>query len=213
MISLHLARPAGHNAAMHANFRRDREGFGAWSGVLAVVVAGGLAASCAAASSRGGASGGDPAESYNRDSRRLFDDGFDPEAFGLVMTEVTDPKRDPVLRARAENADAVLLVRATTVSSVPGDTEPTYVVVFRIDKVVRGSGAVGQTFPVEFGPSSRSYGLVRSGEGTLAGRTFLGFVKGFRGPDGGSDTHAHFAANNPMVAAAVDDAVLLEKLK
>ena len=66
---------------------------------------------------------------------------------------------------------------------------------------------------VRFDKTSPSAGIVRSLDARLGGKTFVVFVKEFKGPDGEPRFYAHFAADTKDVVAAVKDAALLSEFK
>lgn len=173
---------------------------------------------------------------YEGQMAQLFDDSFEPAALGLDVRTGGETQQAAVFQRRAEAADAVMRVRVTTVSSRPGGTEPGYNVTVSLGDLLGGKRPLEDTLTLSISPQSASYGLVRSNEGTLAGKTFIAFLKAFRAPPRPADTattvpvggsggaavlnvpvlyerHAHFAADTREVATRVDKALILERLK
>jgi hypothetical protein len=69
-----------------------------------------------------------------------------------------------------------------------------------------------RSFELSIKPSSAAFGIARSLDANLRGKTFLAFVRRYTGDDGDTVLHWHLAAATPDVAAAVKEALVLQEV-
>lgn len=177
----------------------------AWSGAVALLIAGG-AVGC------GPAHRSDvPQEAlpvYEGREVQLFDDGIEPASVGLDLGGTYSPKTDPKLRERVQIGDAVLRVRITTVTSRNDGPEPAYLLGLSTVEVLNGRPP-GHRFDVQVRASNESHGIVKSFESRLVGRPFVAFVRAFAHGDGEKDLHFHLTSDTDEVKTAVSDAIAI----
>jgi hypothetical protein len=152
-----------------------------------------------------------PLSAYAGIDRQLFDDRIDPIAVGVA--DVTErPKDDPLLRKRAQRADAVARLKVSTVTVDAANGTPVYHVTLQfvgapLAQHRSADGRVDLTVRSE----SPSFGIVKWLDARLIGRTFIGFVRQFAGAEE-AELHFHLSADDPEVAAAVREATTLGEL-
>jgi hypothetical protein len=73
-----------------------------------------------------------------------------------------------------------------------------------------GGADLPEEMSVYVGKQSPSLGIVKSLDSRLGGKTFVAFMKEFRGPDGEPRWHFHFSPDTKDVVAAVKEAYELE---
>lgn len=150
---------------------------------------------------------------YSGASIALFDDAIDSAAVGLDFGKTYAPSSDPELRRRVKQSDAVVRVRVDTVTSRNDGPRPTYEVRLRaLEQPLAGSPPEGGV-SVNIGSASESYGIVRSLDGALVGRTFIAFLRTFSRPDGERETHFHLSPDSSEVKTAVANALALGELE
>jgi hypothetical protein len=143
----------------------------------------------------------------------VFDDSIEPAAVGLDFDRGYSPRGDKSLRERAQMADAVLRVRVTTVTAKTEGTGNVYTLGLQTLEELAGKHPPPPRFDVVVSRSSESHGIMKSFEGRLVGKTFVGFVREFVRSDGDHELHFHLAPDSKDVKLAVGDAVLLGELK
>jgi len=155
---------------------------------------------------------GRPLPAYAGHAAELFDDIIEPGAVGLTLDGRPDPRADRALRERTQVGDAVLRVRATTVTAKQEDSGVRYAVGLHTLESVAGPFPPGETFEVTVGPLNPSTGILKTMEGQVVGKTFVVFVRAFVRPDGDQELHFHFAPDTKDELAAVRDAAALSRL-
>jgi hypothetical protein len=141
----------------------------------------------------------------------LFDDRIDPNAVGLADVQ-SRPRTDPVLRARAQAAEAVARVRVATVSVDSAAGKPVY----RLSLDLSGGSIVRRGFNDEHAeiavrPDSPAFGVVKWLDTRLIGRTFVAFFHRYAGREE-VELKFHLSADDPEVLAAVREAATLREI-
>jgi hypothetical protein len=174
-----------------------------------------LATGCAppAATPVDAPSGGEGLPAYAGEDLDLFDDGLDSRAVGLELESQPDPTKDPRFRARSKAADVVLRARIGTVTGAAGSDSRSYQIIFKTVERIGGTHPIGDEFTLHVEKTSPSFGIVKSMEGQLIGKTLVVYVKAFSTPDGQRDLHFHASADEPALVAAVKNTVLLSEMK
>jgi hypothetical protein len=142
----------------------------------------------------------------------LFDDTIEPSAVGISLDTKSDPRADALLRERTQVGDAVLRVRATTVTAKIEDSGTRYVMGLHTVEKLGGRFPPADTFDVQVGPTSTSAGILKTMESQIVGKTFVAFVRTFVRPDGDQEVHFHFAPDSKPEVAAVREALALAGL-
>ncbi len=170
-----------------------------------------------------GATGCDPAEPAKNASaqglppwdgraRDLFDDVIDPAAVGLSL-DGPSPRQDAHLRERAQTADVVARVRIQTVTVDSVGDQQTYHIGIQVGIPTLTQAKVSdRNFELSIKSSSRAFGIARSFDARLRGKTFVGFVKRYGGDDGEAVVHWHLAPDTAEVVSAVKEAVVLREI-
>lgn len=155
-----------------------------------------------------------PLPVYAGKPAELFDDSVEPSAIGLDFDQSFDAMKDPEFRQRLHDADGVLRVRISTVSSRTGsEDDPAFT--FRLVPLekLHGQYAPEEPFDVMISPKSSTLGVFKHLEHKLVGATFVAFTKDYRPPGGDPETHVHLAPDTPAVKKAVSDLIALDSLK
>jgi hypothetical protein len=160
---------------------------------------------------------------YQGKAVTLFDDLIDPNAVGLADV-AAKPRTDPVLRARAQTAEAVARVRVATVSVDSVGGKPIYRLSLDIGtgSIVR-RGFNDDRVEIAVRSDSPAFGVVKWLDTRLIGRTFVGFFHRYAagGPtglpsnaDGAEDIllKFHLSADAPDVLTAVYEATALSEV-
>ena len=143
----------------------------------------------------------------------VFDDTIEPAAVGLDLDKGYMPRGDPMLRERAQLADAVVRVKVTTVTAKTDGPDSIYQLGLNTTEKLSGKNPPPAQFNLAIGKASESHGIMRSFDSRLVGKDFIAFVREFARPDGERELHFHLAPDSKDVKAAVGDAVLLGELK
>jgi hypothetical protein len=146
----------------------------------------------------------------------LFDDAIDPRAVGLNLDDnARTPLTDAVLRERTQVGDAVVRARIETVTAKHdiGGGEVEYQLGFQMVEKLTGEHPPPDQFVVRLDKTSPSAGIVRSMDARLGGKSFIVFLRQFKGPDNEPRYYAHMAADTKDVMAAVKDAMALSEFK
>jgi hypothetical protein len=148
---------------------------------------------------------------YSGQATTLFDDRIDGNSVGLADV-ATKPRTDPVLRARAQTAEAVARARVATVSVDSTAGKPIY----RLSLDLAGGFLVRRGFTddhveISVRPQSPAFGVVKWLDTRLIGRTFIGFFHRYAGAED-SEVKFHLSADNPDVLAAVREAAMLREM-
>ncbi len=145
----------------------------------------------------------------------LFDDGIEASAVGMVGNTHPHSRQDPELLERAHVADGIVKVRVKTVTTKIEGDQTAYVLELEPFGRLGGAKAPGHSFSVRFEKTAPGFGIVRSIEGRLVGKTFIAFVREFTNPaakGGEAAYHVHLAPSTPDVEAAVKEAVVLDEV-
>jgi hypothetical protein len=153
-----------------------------------------------------------PLPTYAGHAAELFDDSIEPAAVGLSLEGRVDPHVDRGLRERTQVGDAVVRVRATTVTAKQEESGTRYVMGLRTLELVAGPFPPGNTFEVGVDQKSPSVGLLKGMENQIVGKTFIAFVRAFVRADGDTEVHFHLAPDTKEEVAAVKDAAALANL-
>jgi hypothetical protein len=142
----------------------------------------------------------------------LFDDAIEGSAVGLGIRTAASVRGDSVLRERAHVADGVVVVRVKTVTTKVEGGATAYVLQLEPYQRLGGKKPPSEVFDVRFDKSTLGYGIARSFEGRLVGKTFIAFVRQFANAKDDVAYHVHLAPSAPDVEAAVKEAVILDEL-
>ncbi len=142
----------------------------------------------------------------------LFDDTIEPAAVGLDFDRGYAPRVDKALRERAQTGDAVVRVRVSTVTAKTDGPETTYQLGLQTVERLAGKEMPAH-FTIQIDKSSESHGIMKSFESRLVGYGFIAFVREFATPSGERELHFHLAPDTKEVKMAVEEAVLLGRLK
>ena len=146
-------------------------------------------------------------------AREVFDDGIDPAAVGLTF-DGPSPRTDLHLRERAQTADVVARVRVQTVTVDSLGETHTYHLGIQVGVPTLVAAKVpDRTFELSIKSTNDSFGIAKSLDDRLRGRTFVGFVKRFSNDDGDPELHWHLSPDTAEVAAAVKEAVALKEIQ
>lgn len=154
-----------------------------------------------------------PLPSWSGHAVEVFDDTIEPAAVGLDYDRGYAPRADPLLRERAQLADAVVRVRVKTVTVKADGPDAVYQLGLRSVEKLGGSHPPPEDFDVVITKASESYGIMKSLESRLVGQAFIAFVREFVRSDGDREFHFHIAPDSPAVKLAVSDAIALDELK
>jgi hypothetical protein len=154
-----------------------------------------------------------PLPSYEGRSVDLFDDAIDPRAVGLNLDDTRTPQTDPIVRERTQVADAVVRVKVQTVTAKKEGDDIQFQLGLQVVEKLGGEHELPDTFHVRIDKSSPSLGILKSLDTRIGGKTFVAFVREFKGSDGEPRYYAHFSADSKDVVAAVKDAMALQEFK
>ncbi len=150
---------------------------------------------------------------YEAHQAELFDDAIEPRAVGLNFDESRTPQTDALVRERTQVGDAVVRAKVQTVTQKRNGDDVEYQLGLQVLEKLSGEHAPTDEFVVPLDKTSPSAGIVRSLDARLGGKTFVVFLRQFKGPDGEPRYYAHFAADSKDVIAAVKDAAALSEFK
>lgn len=148
---------------------------------------------------------------YGPQAAQLFDDSIAPEVFGASLTG-HDAASDPALGQWTEQAESVLPVRVSTVTSDSGGENPSYTLELRPAGAPLAGSALRQPISIEIAPTSPSYAFVRSADSTLVGKEFILFLRHFT-EQGRTTLHWRAEADTQRLRAAVARAGLVGGFK
>jgi hypothetical protein len=154
-----------------------------------------------------------PLPNYEGHQAELFDDAIDPRAVGLNLDDTRTPQTDAAVRERTQVGDAVVRAKVQTITQKHDGDAVEYQLGLVVLEKLGGEHPPTDEFVVRFDKTSPSAGIVRSLDARLGGKTFIVFVKQFKGTDGEPRYYAHFAADTKDVMAAVKDAMALSEFK
>jgi hypothetical protein len=157
-----------------------------------------------------------PLPTYEGHQTELFDDAIDPRAVGLNLDDATrTPLTDAVLRERTQVGDAVVRARVETVTAKHdmGGDDVEYQLGLQVMEKLTGEHPPADEFVVRLDKASPSAGIVRSMDARLGGKSFVVFLRAFKGMDNEPRIYAHFAPDSKDVVAAVKDAMALSEFK
>ena len=148
---------------------------------------------------------------YSNSAAQLFDDRIDPRAVGLADVG-NDPRLDPILRQRTQNAEVVGRTRVSTVNIDSVGGKPVYRLRFKLlDSPIVARGFASEQLEVAVGDDSPAFGIVKSLDTRLIDYSFIGFFRRFSG-DYEPRVRFHLSADDPQVLAAVRDASALREI-
>jgi hypothetical protein len=150
---------------------------------------------------------------YEGHQAELFDDAIDPRAVGLNLDDARTPQSDSIVRERTQVGDAVVRAKVQTVTQKHDGDAVEYQLGLVVLEKLGGEHPPPDEFVVRFDKTSPSAGIVRSLDARLGNKTFIVFVREFKGTDGEPRFYAHFAADTKDVVAAVKDAMALSEFK
>lgn len=154
-----------------------------------------------------------PLPAWEGHQAELFDDVIDPRAVGLNLDEGRTPQTDAAVRERTQVGDAVVRARVQTITQRRSGEDTEFQLGLQVIEKLGGEHPPPDEFVVPIGKSSPSAGIVRSMDARLGGKTFVVFIREFKGPDGEPRFYAHFAGDTKDVVAAVKDAMALSEFK
>jgi hypothetical protein len=141
---------------------------------------------------------------YTGESTKLFDDRIDSTSVGLADV-ASKPRADPVLRARAQSAEAVARVRVATVTVDVSGGKPAYHLNLAIVEPLSRRRFNEKSVEIFVGSDSPAFGIVKWLDTRLMGHSFIAFFRRFAGPDD-AVVRFHLSPDNAEVLAAVRDA-------
>jgi hypothetical protein len=147
---------------------------------------------------------------YAGQATTLFDDRIDANAVGLADV-ASKPRTDPVLRARAQTAEAVARVRVATVSVDSAAGRPNYHLTLDLVGPLVRRGFDDEHVEISVRPESPAFGVVKWLDARLIGRTFIGFFHRYAGAED-ADIRFHLSADDAEVLAAVREAAVLSEI-
>jgi hypothetical protein len=148
---------------------------------------------------------------YSNSAAQLFDDRIDPKAVGLADVG-NDPRLDPVLRARTQNAEVVGRTRISTINIDSVGGKPVYRLRFKLlDSPVIARGFDNEQLEVAVADDSPAFGIVKWLDTKLVDYAFIGFFRRFSG-NYEPQVRFHLSADDPQVMAAVRDASALREV-
>ena len=139
----------------------------------------------------------------------LFADAIDPAAVGLAMLPAS-PRSDPYLRDRTQSADVITRARVSTATSDHVGEQVHYHLTLVPFDAPMGVHEAAEHYELQIAPGSPAYGIAKAMEGRLVGRSFIAFLRTFRGQDE-PVLHWHLAPDLPETAAAVREASALSE--
>lgn len=144
---------------------------------------------------------------YDAHGARLFDDVIEPNAIGLIVSSPSRANRG-LLHERTQLAHAVARVRVQTLTADLINGVPTYHLVLAAvgQPLARAALPEGRA-EVDIGPTDPGFGIVKSFETQLVGRSFVGFFRWFSAGDE-PRLRFHLSADDPGVVDAVLEAAL-----
>jgi hypothetical protein len=148
---------------------------------------------------------------YDARAAGLFDDRIDGNAVGLADVS-GNPRADPTLRARTQNAELVARVRVSTVTTDMVGGKPLYrlALAFIEPPVVR-RGFGDEQVEIAVRSTSAAFGVVKWLDSGIIGRTFVGFFRRFaQGEE--AEVRFHLSADTPGVVLAAREADMLNEL-
>jgi hypothetical protein len=148
---------------------------------------------------------------YAGNATQLFDDRIEPLAVGLADVSA-NPRTDPVLRARVQNAEVAVRARVSTVNVDTVGGVPVYRLRFTfLENPFVRRGFEGDQIEFSVRSDSPAFGVVKWLDTKLIGYTFVGFFRRFAG-NSEPVVRFHLSADTPQVVAAVREASALSEL-
>lgn len=132
-------------------------------------------------------------------------------AVGLADVR-TDPRLDPVLRQRTQNAEVVGRTRVSTINIDSVGGKPVYRLRFKLlDSPIVARDFASDQLEVAVGDDSPAFAIVKWLDTKLVDYSFIGFFRRFAG-NYEPQVRFHLSADDPQVIAAVRDASALREL-
>lgn len=149
---------------------------------------------------------------YDAKAAGLFDDVIEPNAIGLFASPASREGRI-VIEERTRLSHVVTRVRVQTVTSDLVNGAPVYhLVLAALDQPLAQAALPEGRVEIEVGPATPAYGIVKSVDAGLVGRSFVGFFRWFSGGDE-PRLFWHLSADDPEVVTAIREASLLSAPK
>lgn len=184
---------------------------GRWLGLLAIAMFSMMSASCGGGA---GPAAKEPAAAlhpWTGALKALFDDSIHPAAVGMSL-DGQPPEEDPLLRSRARAADVVARMRVNTVTVDTVGAKATYHLNLQVGQpTLLPTELEERSFELAVRTESPAHGIVSSLDSGLQGRTFIGFVRRFAGPQG-PEAHFHLTADSAEVARVVAQTSMLDEM-
>ena len=152
---------------------------------------------------------GRPIDTYPRftaEQSSWFDDAIAIDIFGM-QTRGPLPGSDPALVERVANADTVIPVLVTTVTSDTVGSTPAYQLVLAPVGPPMAGASESQPITVTVPTTSTSYPYVKVADETLVGRRLILFARRFSGA-GQAVIHWHAEVDTPEMRLAVRQAAV-----
>ncbi len=148
---------------------------------------------------------------WEGNDRELFGDEIDPSAVGFVPPK--DPKKDPKLAARALRAELVGKVRVQTFTVETRGGDAHYVLSVRFaDPPVVATELAEREFEVSIEPRDAAYGLMKTIDSGIKGRSFIGLLRRFRNVDDEVEVHFYLAPDTEDVVGAIQEAIAVKEV-
>jgi hypothetical protein len=154
-----------------------------------------------------------PLPAWEGHQAELFDDAIDPRAVGLNLDDTRTPQSDAIVRERAQVGDAVVRAKIETVTSKRESDNVEYQLGLTVIEKLTGEHPPPDQFVVRLDKTSPSAGIVNSLDTRLGGKSFVVFLREFKGADNEPRYYAHFAPDTKDVITAVKDAMALSEFK
>jgi hypothetical protein len=162
-----------------------------------------------------------PLPVYAGDYPDLYDDGIDPHAFGVELETPIDYRRDLRFQERVKASDAIVRARISTVTNDVGASRITYQIALSEIEHLGGTVPADQwpkEITVRVDANSPAFGIVKSFEERLIGKSLVVFVKNFtRSVAGdsleGDELHFHGAPDDANTLGALKDVLLVQQFR
>lgn len=155
----------------------------------------------------------DPLPAWAGELRALFDDQIHPAAVGISLDGVS-PAADRALPLRAQAADVVARVRVQTVTRPAVGARMSFTMTLQIGvPTLIPHDDPEPSVEVSVHPESPAFAMVQALEAqdSLRGKTFIGFLKRFAGPEG-PEVHFHLTADTAEVAQVIQEVATLQEM-
>ena len=165
------------------------------------------ASACAPPNRAEAAPAGEQLPPYGPDAAALFDDSIAPQIFGATLTG-TNAASDPALPRWTEQAESVLPVKISTISSDSVGDNPAYTLELQPVGAPLAGRSPAQSIDIEITPTNPSYAFVHSADSTLVGKEFILFFRRYS-EQGRTTLHWRAEADTAGLRAAIERARLV----